>query len=108
MMIPSSLRSHGLWCATALVMITAVWGNAGAVAPDRLNREAAAPENTEHVAELAEARELNNRALVNESRGDAGKAESLYLHSVRIIERAVGADHPAMAAVLGNLATLYV
>jgi tetratricopeptide (TPR) repeat protein len=46
-------------------------------------------------------------ALLYHTQGDYAKAEPLYNRSLVILEKALGPDHPNVAASLENLAGLY-
>ena len=50
---------------------------------------------------------LNNLALMYQHQGQYAQAEPLYERSLAILGKAVGPDHPDVATVLENLATLY-
>jgi tetratricopeptide (TPR) repeat protein len=48
-----------------------------------------------------------NLANVYESQGKYAKAEEFYQRSLKVLEKALGPDHPYVASVLNNLAVLY-
>ena len=50
---------------------------------------------------------LNNLALLYQSFGDYGEAQSLFEQVLAIEEKAHGNQHPAVAKALSNLASLY-
>lgn len=50
---------------------------------------------------------LNNLALLYKTQGQYAKAEPLYKRSLAIREKALGPDHPDVAASLWNMAILY-
>ena len=50
---------------------------------------------------------LHNLAIVYKEQGKYAEAEALYKRALEIKEKALGADHPAVAMTLNNLAVLY-
>ena len=50
---------------------------------------------------------LNNLAGLYQAQGKHAEAEALYERSLAILEKALGKDHPDVAASLNNLAFLY-
>ena len=50
---------------------------------------------------------LNNLALLYDNQGKYAEAEPLYQRSLAIWEKALGPEHPNVAASLNNLAFLY-
>ncbi len=50
---------------------------------------------------------LNDLASLYNENGNYSEAEPLYLRSLEIVERKLGADHPNVAIILNNLAGLY-
>lgn len=50
---------------------------------------------------------LNNLALLYAAQRQYTKAEPLYKHSLEIIEKALGSDHPQVITGLENMAILY-
>jgi tetratricopeptide (TPR) repeat protein len=58
-------------------------------------------------SDLALATSLNNLAELYRNQGRYTEAEPLYLRSLAIWEKQLGADHPLVAASLNNLGLLY-
>ena len=52
------------------------------------------------------ARSLNNLAVLNRAQGKYGEAEPLYQQALKIYEKALGPEHPDVAQVLENYASL--
>ncbi len=50
---------------------------------------------------------LNNLAELYRTQGQYAQAEPLHKRSLAIREKALGPDHPSVAASLNNLALLY-
>ncbi len=50
---------------------------------------------------------LNDLALLYDNQSKYAEAEPLYKRSLAIYEKALGPEHPHVAASLNNLATLY-
>ena len=53
------------------------------------------------------AKGLNNLAAMYKTQGQYTQAEPLYMRSLMIVEKTLGPDHPHVATILGNLASLY-
>ncbi|RFP51804.1 MAG: tetratricopeptide repeat protein [Limnothrix sp. CACIAM 69d] len=64
------------------------------------------PDRTEEIASLV-ARLNNDLSLFHYAQGLFGLAEVWAKRSLKILEQVLGADHPATATSLNNLATLY-
>jgi tetratricopeptide (TPR) repeat protein len=58
-------------------------------------------------SDLVLATSLNNLGLLYKTQGKYAEAEPLYLRSLTIREKQLGADHPSVATSLNNLAVLY-
>jgi tetratricopeptide (TPR) repeat protein len=76
-----------------------------ALAEDYLNHAIALQTQFQQPEDLATS--LNDLALFYKSQGKYAEAEPLFLQSLEIRERQLGADHPAVATSLLNLAALY-
>ena len=53
------------------------------------------------------AESLNNLAALYQAQGKYAAAEPLYKRALALWEKALGADHPHVATVLGNMAEFY-
>jgi DNA-binding phage protein len=63
--------------------------------------------SSNEIDELFEASDLNKKGLILCKQGQYAKAEPLYQRALTIREKVLGAEHPATALSLKNLAELY-
>ena len=89
--------------ATGRLLTTAVAALASALF---FQTNAQAQEGSGAAGELEEARQLNIRAVELYGRGQYDAAEPLYVRALRIREKALGPDHPDVAASVYSLAGL--